>query len=167
MTTNYILFVSVLLSTNIYAQLNIHLSYSTSFPDPLAHFQEKRMVPKEKAIAAKAAIVAAAFIPLEKAVTGYDDNLTKAGKPYTVIINRFAITCQSAIISQSLTSGIPGLSHLDVVNQVRNGIKLKTVKSIFKDHNDLMLPTNSMLDGERRLMSLKTIRLALKTTLIN
>lgn len=155
-----------MISANIYAQLNLHFGpFSTNIPDPLAHNQERRMVKKEMLIATQAAAIAAAIGPLVNSVVGYDKNLSASGSVYSGFVTPFIKACKKSITTQRLTTGIPGLNQFNVVNKVRTAIKLKAVSGIESDHKGLMLPTNAMLDGERRLMSLKTIRLALKTTL--
>ena len=166
MKKKYLIILPLIISANFYAQLNFYIGpLSTSIPDPLARTQEERMAQIEELIAAHAALVAGALVPLARAVSGYDTNLSTSGAVYSTILVPFRNACYTSIATQDLTSGIPGLNRLDIVNTARNAIKLNTVRGIMADHTTLMLPTNSMSDGERRLMTLKTIRLALKTTL--
>jgi len=166
MKKKYLVILNLIISINIYGQVNFHVGpFQSYIPDPVAHTQESRMAQKEELIMAQAAIVAGAIAPLTASVVGYDNNLTTPGVVYSTIMTPFITACYTSITTQELTSGIPGLNRFDLLNSARNAIKLNTVRGIMTDHTQLMLPTNSMSDGERRLMSLKTIRLALKTTL--
>ena len=150
----------------MYAQLNFYFGpYSTSFPDPVAHIQERRMARVEERIAAQAATIAASLGPLAQKVKGYEVNLSNPGTIYLGTTNTFFNVCRTSLGVQEFSSGIPVLGHLDIRNAARTAVRFAALQSVISDHGTLMLPTNAMTDGERRLMSLKSIRLALKITL--
>lgn len=166
MKKHYLNFLLIMISFNLYPQINFYFGpFSTSFPDPLAHIQERRMARVEQEITTQAAIIAGALGPLAGKVKDYDVNLSTSGTVYSAIANRFFSTCITSIGVQEISSGIPVLSQFNVVNTARTAVRLASLHSVRRDHTTLMLPTNAMTDGERRLMSLKSIRLALKITL--
>lgn len=155
-----------MISSNLYPQLNFYFGpYASSYPDPLAHYQERRMARVEQEIASQAGTIAVALGPLAQKVKNYDHELSTPGTAYSTITNRFFSVCTNSIRIQELSSGIPVLNQFDIISAARTAVRLTAIGSVRGDHTTLMLPTNAMTDGERRLMSLKSIRLALKITL--
>ena len=155
-----------MISSNLYPQLNFYFGpYPSSFPDPLAHIQERRMARVEQEIASQAGTIALALGPLAQKVKSYDLELSTAGTAYSTTTNSFFNVCTNSIRIQELSSGIPVLNQFDIINAARTAVRLTAIGSVRSDHTTLMLPSNAMTDGERRLMSLKSIRLALKITL--
>ncbi|MDB9836027.1 hypothetical protein OAC51_03890 [Flavobacteriaceae bacterium] len=155
-----------LISVNVFSQVHIHIGpFNTFIPDPLAHYQERRMAVTEGIIAANAALIASPMGVLDAAVKAYSTNLVTPAPQYSLLLLPLVNVCAASALLDHLTAGLPGLGALDVVNAAKTAVKINSLRALYSTHVELMLPDNPMTDGERKLMSLRIIRIILKTAI--